>query len=368
MGKPAARLGDMTAHGGTITGPGCPTVLIGGMPAATLGDMHVCPMVTPGTPPIPHVGGPISLGSTGVLIGGKPAARMGDMAVCVGPPSSIVLGCMTVLIGEAGGGGGGGGGAGGAGAGGGSAAAGAITSAQIAAFTPQSTEVTGHFLEATVVDKGNLPVAGLRYSLIDPNNAVSGGVLSGEIKRTGVEEGNYELKLFGIGAVRWSTGSAAVGDKVDLLVDTIGIEDGTPVVLTVFIRDGNYADHSLAEIQTQISSDQAKTSWSLAVDEKYLLIADKKAQKKRYSQPFFFFRVSVAGLSEQSGILNLTDWVEISLKGEDGKAIGNKDYRVQLPTGEIREGTLDANGKAKIENVSPGTAAISFSLRSKKKK
>jgi uncharacterized Zn-binding protein involved in type VI secretion len=74
-----------------------------------MGDMHVCPMVTPGTPPIPHVGGPITLGSTGVLIGKKPAARMGDMAICVGPPSTIILGCMTVLIGEIGGGAGGGG-------------------------------------------------------------------------------------------------------------------------------------------------------------------------------------------------------------------------------------------------------------------
>jgi len=47
------------------------------MPAACMGDMHVCPMVTPATPPIPHVGGPITLGSTGVFIGKKPAARMG---------------------------------------------------------------------------------------------------------------------------------------------------------------------------------------------------------------------------------------------------------------------------------------------------
>jgi len=52
MGKPAARLGDMTAHGGSIV-MGLPTVLIGGMPAARVGDMHVCPMVTPGVPPIP---------------------------------------------------------------------------------------------------------------------------------------------------------------------------------------------------------------------------------------------------------------------------------------------------------------------------
>jgi uncharacterized Zn-binding protein involved in type VI secretion len=67
MGKPAARIGDMTTHGGSLV-VGCPTVLIGGMPAARLGDMHVCPMVTPGTPPVPHVGGPVSLGSAGVLM------------------------------------------------------------------------------------------------------------------------------------------------------------------------------------------------------------------------------------------------------------------------------------------------------------
>lgn len=68
-----------------------------GMPAARVGDMHVCPMVT-GL--VPHVGGPIlPPGGLPVLIGGMPAARVGDMAVCVGPPDVIVLGSFTVLIG-----------------------------------------------------------------------------------------------------------------------------------------------------------------------------------------------------------------------------------------------------------------------------
>src|SRR5690242_3794052 len=69
-------------------------------PAARVGDMHLCPMQTPGTPPIPHVGGPIlPPGCPTVLIGGMPAARMGDLATCVGPPDSIV-GCNPkVLIG-----------------------------------------------------------------------------------------------------------------------------------------------------------------------------------------------------------------------------------------------------------------------------
>lgn len=68
-------------------------------PAARVGDMHVCPMVTPGVPPIPHVGGPIlPPGAITVLIGGMPAARVGDMAVCVGPPDVIALGSFKVLI------------------------------------------------------------------------------------------------------------------------------------------------------------------------------------------------------------------------------------------------------------------------------
>ena len=71
-----------------------------GKPAARVGDMHMCPMVTPGVPPIPHVGGPIlPPGMPTVLIGGMPAATMGNMCVCTGPPDSIVLGSIGVLIG-----------------------------------------------------------------------------------------------------------------------------------------------------------------------------------------------------------------------------------------------------------------------------
>jgi uncharacterized Zn-binding protein involved in type VI secretion len=71
-----------------------------GKPAARLTDMHTCPMVTPGTPPIPHVGGPISGPCVPpVLIGFLPAATVGDMCVCVGPPDTIAMGSPTVFIG-----------------------------------------------------------------------------------------------------------------------------------------------------------------------------------------------------------------------------------------------------------------------------
>lgn len=67
-------------------------------PAARITDMHVCPMVT-GI--VPHVGGPIlPPGCPTVLIGFLPAARVTDKAVCVGPPDVIVKGSATVFIGN----------------------------------------------------------------------------------------------------------------------------------------------------------------------------------------------------------------------------------------------------------------------------
>ena len=68
-----------------------------GQPAARMGDMHVCPATNPG--PVPHVGGPITVGVPTVLIGSIPAATLGSMAVCVGPPDTVASGSGTTLIG-----------------------------------------------------------------------------------------------------------------------------------------------------------------------------------------------------------------------------------------------------------------------------
>lgn len=67
-------------------------------PAARISDMHTCPLVNPG--PVPHVGGPVTgPGVPTVLVGGMPAAVVGDILVCTGPPDTIVKGSATVLIG-----------------------------------------------------------------------------------------------------------------------------------------------------------------------------------------------------------------------------------------------------------------------------
>jgi uncharacterized Zn-binding protein involved in type VI secretion len=89
---PAARVGDVSTHGGTITGPGVSTVLIGGMPAAVVGDLHVCAL-----PPVGHqpTASPFPAGSTTVLIGVRPALRTTDTCIC---GAMAAVGAPTVII------------------------------------------------------------------------------------------------------------------------------------------------------------------------------------------------------------------------------------------------------------------------------
>lgn len=93
MPLPAARIGDPSSHPGFLAGPGVPTVLVEGRPAAGLGDIHTCTM-----PPLagPHPPGPVVTGSATVRIGGRAAARTGDAAAC---GAMIVAGAATVLLG-----------------------------------------------------------------------------------------------------------------------------------------------------------------------------------------------------------------------------------------------------------------------------
>lgn len=344
MGKPAARVGDQMAHGGVITGPGVPLVLIGGMPASVMGDMQTCPMVNPGVPPPPHVGGNIIATCVSVLIGGKPAARMGDTGICAGPPSAIVAGCPTVLIGD--GPPGGGGGAGG----------GAKESAKAAAVEVAE----NHYLDVKFVDKGGKPITGVKYSTKAPDGERAEGPLTGKIKKTGVKEGDHEITLKAIVKAQWSVDKAEVGEKVKLIVETAGIESGEIATMEIFIKDNNFADHLLTTIESQVKSDKIEEEWELKINEELVGDQESKEQKGGYSSPSFFFKVTSDGVSSRSGILTYKDYIELELKDEEDKPVKGAKYMVYLSNGVIKEGTLDDNGYAKVEGIPPGKVEVTY--------
>lgn len=89
---PAVKVTDTSTHGGTILGPGVATVLVKGMPAAVVGDMHVCSLPPNGHQPTVSA---FPAGSGTVMVSGRPALRVSDTCIC-GAKSAV--GAPTVQI------------------------------------------------------------------------------------------------------------------------------------------------------------------------------------------------------------------------------------------------------------------------------
>ncbi len=358
---PAARLGDQTAHGGTIV-VGFPMVLIENMPAARMGDMHACPMCDG---PKPHVGGPILQGSMGVLIGNMPAARVMDQCTCVGPPDMIVKGAAMVLIGD--GAPAGAGGSGSSGSGQAQVEEQSADSTQVSesqsSSQEASEEVEDHFIDVEFVDSGGKSITDTQYSMADPSGNESGGVIGGGVIGTGVEPGNYEIGLHAIVSTAWSQTSAKVGDTVTMKAETAGIEDGSKARLEVWIHDPNYAPRMLTFLETEVNGNKFEGDWKIEIDEAFIQIVEEKEKLGQYSSPSYYFVAIAKGFSKRSGMLTVTDDVEIKLKDKDGNAVPDKKYKMYLPTGEVRQGRLDGSGYAKETDVPAGRVRVAFDVR-----
>lgn len=352
-GKPAARLTDMTAHGGSVVGPGVPTVLIGKLPAATMGDQHLCPMVTPGVPPIPHVGGPILLGSTGVFIGKKPAARVGDMAMCVGPPSQVVLGCFTVMIGEAGSG---------SQAGSAGAAAAASTMAPtgvkkveaIKIEPKETTPVEAYQILAQLKDKGGRPLSGVRYKVEDPDGKIIKGATSadGMVVHSGyTKKGSYKITVVAFGEVKWSKEPIEIGKPVQITA-SIDADDGTPGNFFVSLVSDKGHRTYVDQIAAKVSGKKLEGEWSLPIERwRALFEIDDKA---------CFTGVEAIAMVEESVALTkiapLDLSYDITVKDHKGQAMANQEIEIAQPDGQIHKVKTDGAGKVKVKS---GTGARS---------
>jgi hypothetical protein len=276
------------------------------------------------------------------------AARMGDMVTCSGPPDSVMMGCPTVLIGEGGGGGGGGAGP-----------AGAAASAALAGSDPDSDE--DHFLDVNFTDKTGNPVKGVKYQLKRPDGKQVKGTLGGNLRKTGVPEGNYEIQLIGFTEALWSVSEANVGEKVKLSVGSFGLESGTPIVFSIIKKDISGPEYFITYIDAKIEDNKAEAEWELPEDTEVKSEYKTDTEKKeKYSNPEYYFLAVSDYVTARSGYLYYKDSIEITLKDEDGNGVADQEYRLTLSTGEIRTGKLDGNGYAKEENIPPVSSNIEF--------
>ena len=387
MGQPAARLGDPTAHGGAITS-GNPTVLIGGRPAATVGDAHVCPVCSPG----PHVGGPVLGGAPTVLIGGRPAARVGDPCACAAPaPDVVVSGEPTVLIG---------------GASGASPAAAAAAASAFGATARAGTPGLGAVADplspwvgAGYVDAAGRPVTGWDYRAASGGGAASGGAREGQVGTGGqvwldalAGDGPVGVGLVGVYGCRWAKDEARVGEAVAVSARCVGIEDGALALFEVWretaTSDGTASREKVWEVMGRVEGGRVEAvrpfvfAWPEAEDRgnhedsvsplndgapPALVDSDSAAGDSGpgggtlSSAPVYVAEVTVDGRWRATGgRLTYQDWVEVRLLDESDRPRRDVEVTFYLPSGESRRKRTDSRGVARVDGVPPRHCDVEF--------
>ncbi len=354
MGKPAARMGDLTAHGGTIV-LGLPTVLIGKMPASTLGDMHVCPMCTG---PVPHVGGPIILGSMGVLVGKKPAARISDQAVCVGPPSMNAMGCFTVLIGEAGSGSQ----AGAAEAAAAAAAAGKTGPKAIKPFPlsePPAAPPKVHSVDFEFLDSAGKPLGGIPFTLKDPDGKLIVGASSmdGKGSYSGyVKEGSFTVTIPVLSEAKWDKAEIAASESCGWSVKADAFDEGAQAWVSVYGTGEGGLRIMVVTEEKKVQGGKVSGTW----DAKASLLSEAGHKPELETCETFQIMVCVGTCVAVSPSLKVHDTVEIVLTGDAGKPRKDMPYTLTLRDGAVLKGKLDGQGKAKHEKVIRGKFQVVF--------
>lgn len=163
--------------------------------------------------------------------------------------------------------------------------------------------------------------------------------------------------------LKWGQKEARRGDMVKITADTFNIPDEMEVKISIYEDDVDNANELITEFPLKVKKNKVETEWEyeyhggtydIPMDE------ELKPAGRKYKHPEYFFMVRYAGAEEKSDLLKFKDWMEFELKNDDGEPAANEKYVVTFADGSKKEGRLDKNGRAKIEDIPPGWVDIDY--------
>ena len=167
--------------------------------------------------------------------------------------------------------------------------------------------------------------------------------------------------------MKWSAREARRGDTLTLTSDIKGVRNGTEVRVVIYEYDERGADDRIAEIPTLVSDNKIEVSWEYEYHEDTDEIPSQSELDQyggAYNPPEYYFVVKYGGVEygrdRASGLLMFKDVIEIKLVDRDGEPKKGEKYEVTLPDGSKKEGKLDGQGLARIEDVPPGPYRVWF--------
>ena len=167
--------------------------------------------------------------------------------------------------------------------------------------------------------------------------------------------------------MKWSASEARREDILTLSADVDKVDSGTEALVTIYEYDRDGAHDKITELPARIENSKVELQWEYEYHEDVDEIPTEEEMREyggSYNPPEYFFTVKItgfeSGLEQESGLLTFKDYVEIELVDEYGNKSANEKFKLILPDGSEKEGTLDENGYARVEDVPPGKFSIEF--------
>jgi hypothetical protein len=167
--------------------------------------------------------------------------------------------------------------------------------------------------------------------------------------------------------LNWSATEARRGDVLTLSAETRGLNDHTDVVVAIFEYDRDEAHDRIVELPAEVMDNRIELDWQYEYHEDTDEIATQQELERHgdaYNPPEYFFTVRVEniefGTGQESELLTFMDWLEVEFVDREGNPMADERYVITLADGTEREGTLDENGCARLEDIPPGPYRVEF--------
>ena len=160
--------------------------------------------------------------------------------------------------------------------------------------------------------------------------------------------------------LKWDKQEAKRGDVLKISADVTNTYEGAEAKVLIFEHDDDGAHDLIATLKTTVKNQKIEIDWEFQYQDKTKNIPSDNETERGYKNPEYFFRVDIGGVFADPELLKFKDWIEIKLEDQEGNPMKDISYKINFSDGKNKEGKLDSNGYAKVENVSPGKYTIEF--------
>lgn len=163
-----------------------------------------------------------------------------------------------------------------------------------------------------------------------------------------------------ISNLKWDKKEARRGDVLKMTAEIKGVPDGTESEIEIWEYDTDGAHDLITKFSVFVTKSKVEQVWEFEYFDDTDDIPTEEESEAGYHPPEYFFRVKVAGVHEDSSLLEFKDWIELSLVDRENNPMPDEKYILFLPDGSQKNGTLDAQGKAKVEDIPPGPVIVEY--------